>query len=113
MKLYLEGLGDRDVVTDKDQIIWFMDQIVKRKSKAEATKFWLSFRESYFDALIKAEAYELLNYIKTKATDAKLKRRQEWRKKSKEKAEKEIKNMEIFLEQCKIKRELIDLIRLN
>lgn len=95
MNIYIDGLGYRNPIADKDQIIWYFNQISNTKGKGEATKYWLNLREWYAERLLTLEAYELLDFIKAKATDARMKRRKQFREKAKETSEKEMENLKI------------------
>lgn len=115
MKMYFDGLGYRDTVKDKNDIIWYFEQIAKTKTgrNGEETKYWLNLREWYGEKLLKHEAYEVLEFIKIKATDAKVKRREMFREKSKIKAEKEMKHLKSDIDQWSLRRQLTKDISAN
>ena len=113
MNIYFDGLGYRNPVTEHQQIIWFLEQTCNGKSKSIATRFWLDMKERYTKQLVKAEAFELLNFIQSKSTTQQEIRRALSRIKTKDKNQKEIDEIMSWSEQQKLKRELINQIGLN
>lgn len=113
MNIYFDGLGYRNPITEYQQIVWFLEQTCKGKSKSIATRFWLDIKERYTKQLVKAEAFELLNFIQSKSTTQQEIRRALSRIKTKEKNKKEMDEIMDYIEQLKLKRELINQIRLN
>jgi hypothetical protein len=111
--VYFEGLGYRNPVSDKDQIIWFFEQTAATKHKNHVTRYWLDLKEWYMKCLLEREAYELLAFIMDKLTTAQEKRRQESRKKSKAKAEKEMEAFNNWYAEYNAKRNLINQIGSN
>lgn len=111
--IYIDGLGYRNVFSELDQIIWFFEQTVKNKSKSLATRFWLDIRETYSKRLLKLEAFELLNFIQSKATTAQEIRRAIGRIKRKEQSDAEYENFMGSYKEKKAVRELIKQIGLN
>ncbi|MGL4282742.1 MAG: hypothetical protein ACRCSI_03615 [Eubacterium aggregans] len=113
MNVYFDGLGYRNPITDYQQIVWFLEQIAANKSKSIATRFWLDIKDRYSKQLVKAEAFELLNFIQSKSTTQQEIRRALSRIKTKAKNKKEIEAWMDLADDMKAKRELINQIRFN
>lgn len=107
--IYISDLGYRDPIADKEILLWYFQNIAKTKSKGEATKYWLDLMEQYGETLLSLQAFEVYILIKSNATDAKMKRREESRKKTKENSEKEI---AAFLKQHEERKAILELIYL-
>ena len=113
MNIYFDGLGFRNPITEYEQIIWFLEQTIRGKSKSVSTRNWLDIKERYTKQLIKIEAFELLNFIQSKATAQQEIRRALSRIKTKENNKKEMDKLTSWLEHKKLKKELIGKISLN
>lgn len=113
LNIYFDGLGYRNPVTGFEQIIWFLEQMGLNKNKSVATRYWLDVKEKYEKQLIKAEAFELLNFIQSKYTVQQEIRRALSRIKTKEKNKKEVDEIMEWAEQVKLKAKLINGISLN
>lgn len=91
MRVYLEKVGYRDSITDKEEIVWYWTQKAKfHPYKSHQTKYWINLFEMYKDNLAKSESFELLNFLRGKVTDEQLKNRELWRKKQKAQSDLEL-----------------------
>lgn len=113
MNIYIDGLGYRNPIADKDQIIWYFEQTAKTKHKSHVTRYWLNLKERYAKPLLTLEAFEVLAYITSKSTTAQEKRRAEYRRKAKLTAQMEMDNLRAQTDEWKAKSELIKQIRYN
>lgn len=111
--LYFDTIGNKNPVVDKDTIIWFLKQKAAQQSKANRTKFWLNLLESYYNSLIKYEAYELLDFIKSQTTIVQKKNRAKWRIAQEKKSNEEIEHWRKFSDERKLRVDLIKNIGLN
>ena len=89
-----------------------MESFTKEKGKAFATRYFLNALEALEGRLRSLQAFELLGYLKGKVTEQQKERRERYRIKAKQDAILEMKDVD-WLEQYKVKRELISKIRLN
>lgn len=111
--IYINGLGYRNSITEKEQIIWYFEQMAASKSKSFATRYWLDLKETYTNALLKFQAYELLEYINSKSSKEQDMRRALSRIKAKEKQEKELEHWQEWREKRVVTKELTEKIGLN
>ena len=90
-RIYLERVGYRDSVKDKDLITWFWEHhTIMRYPKNFVTKFWLDLLERYGSHLLKDESFELLQYLHDKVSLTQIANRNKWRAKQKETSEAEM-----------------------
>jgi len=113
MRIYFEGLGYRNPITDKDLLIWYFGQTAKSKPKNHVTRYWLNLKEWYAKKLLEMEAFEVLAYITEKSTTAQEKRRAAFRIKAKQKAQLEMEQFNEWYDERKAKQELISQISMN
>lgn len=93
-KIYIWDLGERDAIADVPQIVWFCENYVKRwKDKKWQTRFWVDLLETHKNRLLDMQAFEMLSFFKSKATDAQLEKR------AKNRLETQAKN-QLLLAQC-------------
>lgn len=111
--LYFEGIGNKNPIVDKDTIIWYLEQKEKMLNKSHITRFWLQMEEHYTQSLLRLEAFELLNFIKTKTTAQQKKNRGKWKRLQQEKSEQELKYWREYNDNRGMINELISKIRLN
>ncbi len=111
-QVYVEGLGYRNPKEEREQIMWWMDNYTKNMNKPCATKYWLNALERLENRLLELQAYELLEFLKGRVTERQKKNREQWRIKSKQNAILEMAKVD-WWQQYKVKRDLIQQIRLN
>lgn len=63
MKIYIEGVGQRNTETESKEIIWIFQQKSKNMSKAQKTSYFLGLKERLTEKLIECEAFEILAFI--------------------------------------------------
>lgn len=112
--IFVSGLGYRNPRTEYDQIIWYWNNTERMyKTSALKTRYWLDIKEHFKVRLLVLQAFELLEFLESKAGIEKEKRREAWRKKAKETAAWEAEALKDWYENYKTRRKLIDLGRLN
>lgn len=104
----------RNALTDTEQIIWFWQQYVKRyKSKNHITRFWLNLLERHEKHLNKIQAYELLDFLKSKVSEEQILNRVKAQLFAKINAQLEMEKWQEWNNNYKLKLELTRIVSLN
>lgn len=112
--IYLNELGYKNVFADKDTIIWFWEQRIKQFNRQNAkTRYWLDLLEHHEKQLLKLQAFELLHYLKSKASKEQLDKRFAARAVAKAKAQLEWENLKEWQSNYRLKVELTTIKHLN
>lgn len=113
-KVYLDRLGYRDALEEPDFIIWFWTQEVKHwRDKKWQTRFWVNLYEINRDRFKEIQAFELLYFLKTKATDAQLEKRAKIRLETQAKNQLLLSQCEFELQKWREKDELVKSLNYN
>lgn len=112
-KIYIFELGYRDAFSDKDQIIWFLEQRAKTYSKKYATRYWLNNLETYENRLLNIQAYELLGMMKGKVTTEQRERREKIKLENQAKSQLLLAQCEESSDQWKNRKSLTDKLNYN
>jgi hypothetical protein len=112
--IYIDDLGNKHPIKDKDTIIWFWEQRIKLYNKQNAkTRYWLNLLESLERRLIRLQAFELLYFLKSKVTAEQMNNRHAQRAIAKAKAQLEWDSMQDWYTNYKLKVELTTIKNLN
>lgn len=112
--IYIEGLGYRNSLTEASQIIWFLQQYVKRyRAKSQITRFWLNILENHEKRLLEVSAYELLSFLKSKVSDEQRFHRIKVRLMGQINGQLELEKMKSWQENYELKMELTKIASLN
>lgn len=107
-----------DPVSDHQTIIFIWNQEASARAKwkdngAGVTRYWNDLFEQYFQKLVFAQAYELVDFLKTKSSIAKINKRQTDRLQSQAKAILELAQTEDKIKAYQARRNLIGQISPN
>lgn len=83
MRIYIIGLGYRNALKEHSQVIWFIQEVTRKMNASARTKYFLNFKEAYFEKLKEAQAFELCAFISNNVTELQEKRRSYYRKQAK------------------------------
>lgn len=83
MRIYINGLGYRNAITEHPQVIWFILQLTKQMHPSAKTKYFLNIKEAYFEKLKEAQAFELCAFIAENVTELQEKKRNYHRERAK------------------------------
>lgn len=111
MKVYISDLGYRDTNADAKQIIWFWTQKAKLMSDRQRVSYFLQIKKSWTETLIKAEAYEMLQFINEQVTTEQERKREKAAAKARIKAEIEMQEFEKRAEEMRVKNHWLKLFQ--